>query len=65
MPVSPSPNATPSPQPAPRNADGLRCPRPTLVAIAYFGLHLGAHLAARFFETAPGISLWDFKDVMP
>jgi len=44
--------------PARRAAASLWRSRPALAAIAYFVLHLGAHLAARFFETAPGISLW-------
>ncbi|MFT3830335.1 MAG: ATP-binding protein [Opitutaceae bacterium] len=52
----------PGPSFAPTTADlaarGERLSRPTLVGIAYFGLHLAAHLSARFFEIGPGVSLW-------
>ena len=58
MPVTPSSDASPAPRPARPTSAGFRAPRAALAAGAYFGLHLGAHLAARFFETAPGISLW-------
>ncbi len=33
-------------------------PRPTLVCIGYLCLHQLAHLSARLFEVAPGISVW-------
>ncbi|HLP01044.1 MAG TPA: ATP-binding protein [Opitutaceae bacterium] len=53
-----SASSSSAPTAADVSARGEGVPRPALVGVAYFVLHLAAHLSARFFEISPGVSLW-------